>query len=105
MELRSDAVLASVEMSEVNSDGGASEGDADYESLPAHASLGTHMTAGAVAGVLEHTVMYPVDSVKVTQLNSTQLYTTQTHSLTCVRCAGRNHATQNSSVLLKQKLE
>lgn len=71
MELRSDAVLASVEMSEVNSDGGASEGDADYESLPAHASLGTHMTAGAVAGVLEHTVMYPVDSVKVTQLNST----------------------------------
>lgn len=66
MELRTDTVLASLEMSEVKSDGGSSEGDADYESLPAHASLCTHMTAGAVAGVLEHTVMYPVDSVKVT---------------------------------------
>lgn len=38
----------------------------DYESLPPHVSVMTHMTAGAVAGVLEHTVMYPVDSVKVT---------------------------------------
>ncbi len=59
MELRTETVLASLEMSEVKS-------DEDYESLPAHASLYTHMTAGAVAGVLEHTVMYPVDSVKVT---------------------------------------
>lgn len=66
MELRTETVLASLEMSEVKSDGGSSEGDEDYESLPAHASLCTHMTAGAVAGVLEHTVMYPVDSVKVT---------------------------------------
>uniref|UniRef100_A0A671L5Z7 Mitoferrin-1 n=1 Tax=Sinocyclocheilus anshuiensis TaxID=1608454 RepID=A0A671L5Z7_9TELE len=64
MELRTETVLASLEMSEVGSDGGSSEGNEDYESLPAHASLGTHMTAGAVAGVLEHTVMYPVDSVK-----------------------------------------
>lgn len=67
MELRTDAVLASPEMADLKSDGGSSEGDADYESLPAHASLSTHMTAGAVAGVLEHTVMYPVDSVKVSQ--------------------------------------
>ncbi|TRZ03908.1 hypothetical protein DNTS_011093, partial [Danionella cerebrum] len=66
MELRSDAVLASLEMSEVKSDGGE-----DYESLPPHASLGTQMTAGAVAGVLEHTVMYPVDSVK-TRMQSLQ---------------------------------
>lgn len=38
--------------------------DVDYESLPPHAPVTIHMTAGAVAGVLEHTVMYPVDSVK-----------------------------------------
>lgn len=37
----------------------------DYESLPSGASLGTHMLAGAVAGIMEHSVMYPVDSVKV----------------------------------------
>ncbi|XP_051510217.1 mitoferrin-1 isoform X1 [Myxocyprinus asiaticus] len=71
MELRTDTVLASLEMSELKGDGGSSEGDVDYESLPAHASLYTHMTAGAVAGVLEHTVMYPVDSVK-TRMQSLQ---------------------------------
>ncbi|XP_032085197.1 mitoferrin-1 isoform X1 [Thamnophis elegans] len=43
----------------------------DYESLPNNASLYTHMTAGAVAGILEHTVMYPVDSVK-TRMQSLQ---------------------------------
>ncbi|KAG6934476.1 solute carrier family 25 member 37 [Chelydra serpentina] len=43
----------------------------DYESLPSGASLSTHMTAGAVAGILEHTVMYPVDSVK-TRMQSLQ---------------------------------
>ncbi|XP_055374980.1 mitoferrin [Condylostylus longicornis] len=35
----------------------------DYESLPT-TSIGTNMTAGAIAGVLEHCVMYPLDSVK-----------------------------------------
>ncbi len=36
----------------------------DYESLPNH-SLYVHMVAGAVAGIAEHTVMFPIDSVKV----------------------------------------
>lgn len=36
----------------------------DYESLPT-ASVGVHMTAGAFAGIMEHCVMYPLDSVKV----------------------------------------
>ncbi|XP_073478315.1 mitoferrin-1 [Aquarana catesbeiana] len=43
----------------------------DYESLPPGVSPLTHMTAGAVAGILEHTVMYPVDSVK-TRMQSLQ---------------------------------
>ncbi|KAG7278014.1 hypothetical protein CRUP_006179 [Coryphaenoides rupestris] len=47
------------------------DGDSEYESLPPHVSTTTHMTAGAVAGVLEHTVMYPVDSVK-TRMQSLQ---------------------------------
>ncbi|XP_051667862.1 mitoferrin-1 isoform X2 [Manacus candei] len=46
------------------------EGD-EYESLPSGAALGTHMVAGAVAGIMEHTVMYPVDSVK-TRMQSLQ---------------------------------
>ena len=40
------------------------DGD-DYESLPAASTMGTHMVAGAAAGVMEHTLMYPVDCVKV----------------------------------------
>lgn len=35
----------------------------DYEQLPS-TSIVTNMTAGAIAGVLEHCVMYPLDSVK-----------------------------------------
>lgn len=36
----------------------------EYESLPTN-SVAVHMTAGAVAGIMEHCVMYPFDSVKV----------------------------------------
>lgn len=36
----------------------------DYESLPDDASLAAHLTAGAFAGIMEHTVMFPVDSLK-----------------------------------------
>lgn len=35
----------------------------DYETLPTE-SVGTHMIAGAIAGIMEHCVMYPLDSVK-----------------------------------------
>lgn len=35
----------------------------EYESLPTGNAL-THMLAGAAAGVMEHCVMYPLDSVK-----------------------------------------
>ncbi|TNN74294.1 Mitoferrin-1 [Liparis tanakae] len=61
MELSSDPAAA--DMSRVPSKDD-DDGDGDYESLPPHVSVATHMTAGAVAGILEHTVMYPVDSVK-----------------------------------------
>lgn len=36
----------------------------DYETLPT-SNVVTHMTAGAFAGIMEHCVMYPLDSVKV----------------------------------------
>ena len=36
----------------------------DYEKLPS-SNVGVHMSAGALAGIFEHIVMYPVDSVKV----------------------------------------
>lgn len=35
-----------------------------YESLPPTSTPTTHMLAGSAAGVLEHSVMYPVDCVK-----------------------------------------
>lgn len=74
MELTSERVAAALDMSQVKSkDDELYNVDGDYESLPPHVSVLTHMTAGAVAGILEHTVMYPVDSVKVTQPLQAQL--------------------------------
>lgn len=74
MELSSDSVVATLEMSQVQSkDDEPLSVDGDYESLPPHVSVMTHMTAGAVAGILEHTVMYPVDSVKVTSAEAPRL--------------------------------
>lgn len=68
MELSPERVVATLDMSQTKSNDDAPFSvDGDYESLPPHASVMTHMTAGAVAGILEHTVMYPVDSVKVRQ--------------------------------------
>ena len=36
----------------------------DYETLPTE-RMSIHMVAGAFAGIMEHCVMFPVDSVKV----------------------------------------
>ncbi|KAA8908532.1 hypothetical protein TRICI_004750 [Trichomonascus ciferrii] len=36
----------------------------DYEALPENASLTASLVAGAFAGIMEHTVMYPVDAIK-----------------------------------------
>lgn len=38
--------------------------EVDYEALPDDASLIAHLSAGAFAGIMEHTVMYPIDSIK-----------------------------------------
>ncbi|KAG2364124.1 mitochondrial carrier domain-containing protein [Suillus spraguei] len=38
--------------------------EADYEALPSDASLGVNMLAGALAGITEHAVMFPIDSIK-----------------------------------------
>ncbi|KAF9435550.1 Fe(2+) transporter [Entomortierella beljakovae] len=38
--------------------------DFEYEALPDNASLSASLLAGAFAGIAEHAVMYPVDSIK-----------------------------------------
>ncbi|KAJ0005180.1 hypothetical protein NQD34_011394 [Periophthalmus magnuspinnatus] len=47
------------------------EHEPDYEGLPQGASTRTHMLAGAVAGIMEHCLMFPVDCVK-TRMQSLQ---------------------------------
>ncbi|CAL1577996.1 unnamed protein product [Knipowitschia caucasica] len=47
------------------------EAEVDYEGLPQSASTRTHMLAGAVAGIMEHCLMFPVDCVK-TRMQSLQ---------------------------------
>lgn len=44
----------------------SAEPEIDYEGLPQGVATSTHMLAGAVAGVMEHCLMYPIDCVKVT---------------------------------------
>ncbi|MEE6486281.1 hypothetical protein FKM82_014567 [Ascaphus truei] len=46
-------------------------GEPEYEALPEGSTVTTHMLAGAVAGVMEHCLMYPVDCVK-TRMQSLQ---------------------------------
>ncbi|XP_004630722.1 mitoferrin-1 isoform X1 [Octodon degus] len=70
MELRRGGVGSQAAVRRMDGDsrdgggGGKDAGSEDYENLPTSASVSTHMTAGALAGILEHSVMYPVDSVK-----------------------------------------
>jgi len=40
------------------------EEEVEYEGLPSNAGLAVNMLAGALAGISEHAVMYPVDSIK-----------------------------------------
>jgi len=39
--------------------------DYEYEALPENSSLYASLLAGAFAGIAEHAIMYPVDSIKV----------------------------------------
>ncbi|ODQ82582.1 hypothetical protein BABINDRAFT_30649 [Babjeviella inositovora NRRL Y-12698] len=52
-------------------------GEIDYEALPENASLSAHLVAGALAGTMEHAVMYPVDSLKTRIQTSLMMGTTQ----------------------------
>ncbi|CAF98715.1 unnamed protein product, partial [Tetraodon nigroviridis] len=49
----------------------ANDSEPDYEGLPQGASTCTHMLAGAVAGIMEHCLMFPIDCVK-TRMQSLQ---------------------------------
>ncbi|XP_067088062.1 mitoferrin-2-like [Osmerus mordax] len=49
----------------------ATEPEIDYEGLPQGVATSTHMLAGAVAGIMEHCLMYPIDCVK-TRMQSLQ---------------------------------
>lgn len=70
-------------------------GSEDYENLPTSASLSTHMTAGAMAGILEHSVMYPVDSVKVRRQET--LETERAHACAYASRAGASWKQPGSS--------
>lgn len=39
--------------------------DYEYEALPEDSSMSACLLAGAFAGIAEHAVMYPIDSIKV----------------------------------------
>lgn len=43
--------------------------EVDYESLPENTPFSVQLAAGALAGITEHIVMHPLDSIKVSLLN------------------------------------
>lgn len=54
-------------------EGQGNDSEPDYEGLPQGASTCTHMLAGAVAGIMEHCLMFPIDCVKVASFTACQL--------------------------------
>lgn len=46
----------------------SSDNDQDYESLGANSTMVQNAIAGAMAGVGEHCIMYPIDSIRVRPL-------------------------------------
>ncbi|KAI8926751.1 mitochondrial carrier domain-containing protein [Entophlyctis helioformis] len=58
------------------------DGDYDYESLPG-SSVKVNLLAGALAGITEHTVTYPIDAIKTRMqfMSSSQLYSGISQSL------------------------
>jgi len=51
----------------------------DYETLPT-TSVKVQLLAGAIAGIAEHTIIYPIDAIKVQKSAFTRLV------LLCQRC-------------------
>lgn len=50
--------------------------DIDYEGLPENYPILAQLTAGAFAGIMEHTVMYPVDAIK-TRMQTAKLQSSE----------------------------
>jgi solute carrier family 25 (mitochondrial iron transporter), member 28/37 len=59
-----------------HSTGLENDDECEYEALPTNSSLSANLMAGAAAGIMEHTVMYPVDAIKTRMqvLGSNNLY-------------------------------
>lgn len=61
----------------------------EYESLPESASTATHMIAGALAGIAEHTATYPIDAIKtrmqVIRPHPSAVYTGLLHAVNSIR--------------------
>ncbi|KAL3050324.1 mitoferrin-2 [Trematomus bernacchii] len=63
--------LQTVDCNRSAQDAQTEDSEPDYEGLPQGASTSTHMWAGAVAGIMEHCLMFPIDCVK-TRMQSLQ---------------------------------
>lgn len=49
------------------------EDEHDYESLGANSTMAQNAIAGAMAGIGEHCIMYPVDSIRVSSTISSSV--------------------------------
>jgi solute carrier family 25 iron transporter 28/37 len=56
--------------------------EVDYEALPESATMTAQLAAGAFAGIMEHSVMFPVDAIKTRMQSQGQTYTGVLNAIT-----------------------
>jgi solute carrier family 25 iron transporter 28/37 len=72
--------------------------EAEYEELPPGTSMAVNLTAGALAGIFEHTVTFPLDSIK------TRLQSVHNDSASSAQTAGRLGRDSIRSILGREGL-
>lgn len=75
---------SSQEQHKIDTIGHDSSIEIDYEALPETATLGAQLAAGAFAGIMEHSIMFPVDAIKtrMQSLNTQTVYTGVLNAIT-----------------------
>ncbi|CCC67538.1 hypothetical protein NCAS_0A09800 [Naumovozyma castellii] len=76
------------------------DADVDYEALPAHAPLSHQLLAGAFAGIMEHSTMFPIDALK-TRIQSTTTKGTEQTSTSIIKQISKISTMEGSLALWK----
>lgn len=77
------------------------EEEIDYESLPANAPLSHQLAAGAFAGIMEHSIMFPIDAIKTRMQTVSVSSSTKALPSNMIQTIARISTTEGSLALWK----